>query len=359
MIIICCSSLCIACSTQEDDNATNLGTANLTDVSENILVQTDDNAGQNAQEENQLANTSENTTDTDSNALEKTDNREDQDIEENQLTQISDKTDEKAEPYIDTYVSLTDDTEIEYCEWMKYGEEQVLRVAIQYKEQPENDYRHKEDYFLFITQNGDVSKIIEVNYEDKGVPSGIETDCATQHQLGWACDFNAHFEDVTFDGKEDLLIFVGYSKSSAFYCAYIYENGEFRYERTFEHIDSYVVDTEKEVLYGSAAYGALDFADMTYKYINGEFLITEFIETIYVQINGETFESEKMIYEYEYEFINGKNVLAEIIETIYKYEYINGANVLIEETVNKVDPEQPGRKTIDLKGRYGKEWRRG
>lgn len=326
MIIICCSSLCIACSTQEDDNAANIGTENLTDVSENILIQTDDNAGQNAQEENRLANISENTTNTDSNALEETDHREEQDIEEDQLTQIADKVDEKAESYIDTYVSLTDDTEIEYCEWMEYGEEQVLRVAIQYKEQPENAYQHKEDYFLFITQNGDVSNIIEVNYEGKGVPSGIETDCATNpdHQLGWACGFDAHFEDVTFDGKEDLLIFVGYSKSAAYYCAYIYDNGEFRYERTFEHIPSYTVDTEKEVIYGSVTYGAANFRDMTFKYINEEFLVTEAIDTAYGYANGET-------------------VVDEIRKTTYEYEYINGENVRVEEKVNIENPQQNGK----------------
>lgn len=56
---------------------------------------------------------------------------------------MSDQVDEKAESYIDAYVSLSDDTEIEGCEWMQYGDEQVLRVKIQYKEQPENAYRHK------------------------------------------------------------------------------------------------------------------------------------------------------------------------------------------------------------------------
>lgn len=341
MIIICCSCLCIGCSPQEEADATNMGTESTTDADENKLVETDDNAGQNVQEGNHLAEISENTTDTVPNTLTETDSSDEPDV------------DEKAEPYIDAYVSLSDDTEIEGCEWMQYGDEQVLRVKIQYKEEPENDYPHKEDYFLFMTQDGDVSNIIKVNYEDKGVPYGLETDCATQHQLGAACGFDAHFEDVTFDGEEDLLIFVGYSKGTKFYCAYIYENGEFHYERTFEHIPSYVVDTEKEVIYGSATYTATDFGDVTFEYINGEFLLMESIDTSYGYINGEgvldeirktTYEYEyingenvlvetiKTIDEYEYEFINGENVLDEIIETTYKYEYINGEYVLTETT---------------------------
>lgn len=50
------------------------------------------------------------------------------------------------------------------------------------------------------------------------------------------CDFVAHFEDVTFDGKEDLIISVGDSKTAHYYCTYIYENNGFRYESTFEKI---------------------------------------------------------------------------------------------------------------------------
>lgn len=353
MIIICCCCLCVGCNPQEEADETNMGTESMTDADENALAETDGNAGQNAQEENHLAEISDNTTDTISNTLTETDSNNEPNVEENYLAQISDKVDEKAEPYIVAYVSLSDDTEIEYCNWMEYGEEQVLRVAIQYKEQPENDYRHKEDYFLFISQDGDVLNVIEVNYEDKGLgmADGMETDCATHHRLGWGCDFDAHFEDVTFDGEEDLLIFVGDGRCDRHYCAYIYENGEFRYERTFEHIPVGVVDTEKEVIYGSATYSAMSFGDVTYKYINGEFLIIEAIDTNYVFTNGEnvldevrqtTYEYEyingknvldktiETIDKYEYEFINGENVLDEIVETTYEYEYINGKKVLVE-----------------------------
>lgn len=242
--------------------------------------------------------------------------------------------DEKAESYIDAYVSLSDDTEIEGCEWMQYGDEQVLRVKIQYKEQPENAYRHKEDYFLFITPDGNVSNVLEINYEDKGLAPfwDRETDCATQHKVGSACGFEAHFEDVTFDGEKDLLIFLGHSGngSADACCAYIYENGEFRYERTFEHISYYKVDIENEVIYGYMRYSATSFADLTYKYVNGEFILTETVETYYGSINGENVVEEEIKTTYEY--INGEYEVEEEIKTTYEYEYINGEYVLTETT---------------------------
>lgn len=309
IIIVCYSCLCVACSSREDANTANTGTEKIIDSDENVLVQTDDNAQKNIQEEDTLVNISENTTGTDSNVLEATDHKEEQDIEEDQLTQISDETDEKVESYIEEYINLSDDTEIESCEWMKYGEEQVLRVAIQYKEQPENAYRHKEDYFLFINQDENVSYILFVDYGE----------CL----IGAACGFDAHFEDVTFDGEEDLLIFAGYFKGTESYCAYIYENGEFRYESTFERIPSYEINAEKEEIYGSAAGGAMNFSDMTFKYINGEFLVTEVIDTAYGYTNGEI-------------------VVDEIRKTTYEYEYINGENVRVEEKVNIENPQQSG-----------------
>lgn len=273
IIIICCGCLFAGCSPREGADAANTGMESMTD--------TDENAVQNAQEENNVAEISDSTTDTISDTLTETNSSDEPDVEENNLVEISDKVDEKAEPYIDAYVNLSSDTEIEGCEWMQYGDGQVLRVKVQYTVQPENDYQHKEDYFLFITQTGEVSNVIEVNYEDKGVPYGLETDCATEHELGWACGFDAHFEDVTFDGKDDLLIFVGYSGNSGagFYCAYIYEDGDFRYERTFEHIPSYKVDAVNEVIYGEMRGSAESFYDYVYKYENGEFILLEMNES--------------------------------------------------------------------------------
>ncbi|MCM1496296.1 MAG: hypothetical protein NC089_10935 [Bacteroides sp.] len=187
------------------------------------------------------------------------------------------ETDEKAKSYIDAYINLSEDIEVEGYEWMQYDDEQVLRVEIQYKESPINNYRHKEDYFLFITPDEAVSMTLVVNYEDKGIHIRFdeETECIGNHYLGEGCSFAAHFEDVTFDGNKDLIISVGNSRHAEYYCAYIYENGEFRYEKTFEHIPSYEINNDEKVIYGSDTDGVGLFIDTTYEYIDGAFVQIE------------------------------------------------------------------------------------
>lgn len=184
------------------------------------------------------------------------------------------------ETYINNYVVLSDDTEIAGYEWMQYDGNPVLYVKIQYKEQPENAYQHKEDYFLFMTQDDEVSKVLAVDYEDKGIHIGLdeETECAGNHSLGEGCGFDAHFEDVTFDGRKDLIISVGNSRHAAYYCAYICEDDGFRYEKTFEHIPSYEVKSDEKVICGSDTDGMGWFADMTYEYKDGKFVLTDCVE---------------------------------------------------------------------------------
>lgn len=182
--------------------------------------------------------------------------------------------------YINKYVVLSDDTEIAGCEWMQCDKEFVLRVMVRYKEKPENAYQHKEDYFLFIDENEDVSQTIVVDYEDKGIHIGLneETECEGNHSLGEGCGFDAHFEDVTFDGRKDLIISVGNSRHAAYYCAYICEDDGFRYEKTFEHIPSYKVKSDEKVICGSDTDGMRWSADMTYEYKDGKFVLTDYVE---------------------------------------------------------------------------------
>lgn len=197
--------------------------------------------------------------------------------EEKKPEEVSKSVDEKAECYINDYINLSNDTEVEGYEWMQYDNEQVLHVKIQYKELTVNNYRHKEDYFLFIVQEEKVSQILLVDYEDKGIHVRLDegTECINNHILGEGCSFDAHFEDVTFDNQEDLVISVGNSRHAEYYCVYVYEDGEFRYEKTFEHIPSYVVDIDNEVIYGSDTDGMGLYFDTTYEYKNGEFLLIE------------------------------------------------------------------------------------
>lgn len=178
------------------------------------------------------------------------------------------------------YLDVENDTEIAGYEWMQYDGNPVLHVKIQYKEQPENAYQHKEDYFLFMTQDDEISQVLAVDYGDKGIHIGLdeETECAGNHSLGEGCGFDAHFEDVTFDGRKDLIISVGNSRHAAYYCAYICEDDGFRYEKTFEHIPSYEVKSDEKVICGSDTDGMGWFADMTYEYKDGKFVLTDCVE---------------------------------------------------------------------------------
>lgn len=182
--------------------------------------------------------------------------------------------------YINKYVVLSDDTEIAGYEWMQCDKEFVLRVKVRYKEKPEDAYQHKEDYFLFIDENEDVSQTLVVDYEDKGIHIGLneQTECEGNHSLGEGCGFDAYFEDVTFDGRKDLIISVGNSRHAAYYCAYICEDDGFRYEKTFEHIPSYEVKSDEKVICGSDTDGMGWFADMTYEYKDGKFVLTDCVE---------------------------------------------------------------------------------
>lgn len=183
----------------------------------------------------------------------------------------------KVESYINEFIDLSDSTEVEGYEWMQYGNKQVLHVKIQYTDKPANNYQHKEDYFFFTTWDAPV----DVSYEDKGIHVGTEDECLNNHCLGEGCDFDAHFEDVTFDGQMDLLISVGNSRHAEYYCVYVYENGAFRFEKTFEHIPSYVVDKDQELIYGFDTDGVELNYETVYEYKNGEFvLIEENIENI-------------------------------------------------------------------------------
>ena len=65
---------------------------------------------------------------------------------------------------------------------------------------------------------------------------------------------------------------MGDSKHASYYCAYIYENNAFRYEKSFEHIPSYEINSNKKVIYGSDTDGTGQFYDTTYEYKNGEFV---------------------------------------------------------------------------------------
>ncbi|MDE6686407.1 MAG: hypothetical protein K2K17_03735, partial [Lachnospiraceae bacterium] len=165
--------------------------------------------------------------------------------------------------YIEKYVTLTDDTEIERWEMLNHNGENILRIRVGYNQ---DDLRgtiqgHKEDYFIFLNGNGEAGYVLQVGYEDK--------------TLGYVCDYSAHFEDVTFDGNDDLLIYLGDGRYSSHYCAFIYENGQYRYEKSFEVIPYYELDMENQVIRANDGLSATEAVDYIFEYKNGEFVLTE------------------------------------------------------------------------------------
>lgn len=177
---------------------------------------------------------------------------------------ITDETeiDKEVVKYIDQYVELTDETAVEQYTWVRRDGGDILQIGVRYQDaEPGTIQGHKEDYFIFLNKESDTQQVLYVDYEGKFI--------------GEACSYIAHFEDVTFDGNEDLLIHLGYTSHAVYYCAYIFEDGEYRYEKTFEHIPSYEVDQENQVIHGSDTDGLGWIYEATYQYENGHFVTVE------------------------------------------------------------------------------------
>lgn len=158
---------------------------------------------------------------------------------------------------VQDHVSLEEACELESFEWV--GEEnRCFRVGIRYEEEPENAYIHKEDYYFFFDADNTLTQVLHEDYEDI--------------HIGAACDFNAHFEDVTFDGKEDLIVFIGDGRYERYYTAYVYENGQYMYKKSFEQIPTYQTDAEAKIITGERG-PADNTTYYTFGYENGEFVV--------------------------------------------------------------------------------------
>lgn len=157
-------------------------------------------------------------------------------IEDNKITQFKE--------YISKNISISEKKEIEYERWID-EDEACYRVAIQFKEEREDRYRHTEDYFLFVTDDG--VKCVHVDYTKED----IEAD-----RYVWdACDFDAYLQDVTFDGHKDLIISLGHAGvgGDMIYCAYVYKDGDYIYTKSFEKIPNYKLDEERQCIVGMSS----------------------------------------------------------------------------------------------------------
>ena len=155
-------------------------------------------------------------------------------------------------------IDLPDDREIESHGWVD-DDERCYRVRIDYKEQPENAYKHVEDFFYYIDDDESVISVY-VSYPDKDYPY-------SPRYVHDACDFDAKLEDITFDGHDDIVISLGHAGSHGdeVYCAYVYELGEFVYHRSFEFIPNPEVDAVNKRILSPATYNGEEMIE-SYRY---------------------------------------------------------------------------------------------
>lgn len=127
---------------------------------------------------------------------------------------------------------LSEEEEIYGYERIQHGDSYVVNARIQYKDDSLPWYeRHIENVLVFTTMENEVEQVLPIRYEgvyDTRRERGLES-------LVYSGGYSVRFEDVSFDGEDDILISIGAGRN-AYYCAYIYENGTYRYEPSFEEI---------------------------------------------------------------------------------------------------------------------------
>ncbi len=161
--------------------------------------------------------------------------------------------------YIDSMtIDMPDDRMIESHEWID-DDHRCYRVRIDYKEQPDNAYKHVEDFFYYIEDDESVVTVY-VSYPDKD-------DTKAERYVYDACDFDAKLADVTFDGHDDIVISLGHAGSHGdeIYCAYVYDHGEFVYNRTYELIPNPEIDPDNKRILSSVTYRDEDLTE-PYRY---------------------------------------------------------------------------------------------
>lgn len=168
---------------------------------------------------------------------------------------------------IETECTISASEDIEYFGWV--DENVVFRVAIKRKEEYQDEYDHVRDYFFI--KNNDYVHTLMIDY-----PSKKESRDSDRYVFD-ACDFCAEYIDVNFDNNKDLVISLGHEGPHAYkkYCAYLYEEGEYQYEKSFEEIPNFEINNEEKEIIGSYISGGESYY-IKYKYQDGAFVeITE------------------------------------------------------------------------------------
>ena len=148
---------------------------------------------------------------------------------------------------IDTTMNLVyGEDNLEKIEWVDDNEE-LLRVRIKRSISDSNEYDHKRDYFFRFLTGGKITTL-EVDYPSKSDP--MDSD----RYVYDACDFDVKYEDVNFDGLDDIVISLGHSGvyGEEVYCAYLGElSGGYKYNKSFEEIANYKLDPDNQVIISS------------------------------------------------------------------------------------------------------------
>lgn len=179
----------------------------------------------------------------------------------------------------DAGYSIAEDEYIAGTEWVPSEQYQCLRIMTDYIEQPEDAYQHKADYFIFYDDSKEnIIDMLYINYTDKW--------------LGSANDFKSYMTDITFDGREDLIISLGDSGASSMYCAYINSDTGFRYEPAYSDIPSPKVNYENKTIEGWCRNSAISYTDFIYIYSNGQFICTKML---HYEWDTETVDQYKLV----------------------------------------------------------------
>ncbi len=171
--------------------------------------------------------------------------------------------------------SVEDDSFIEDITELETDNYYGVRIWIDYLEQPKSSYKHKEDYFfLYEKESKELFQILYFNVKD--------------YHIGMACGFEEHFADITFDGKEDLLISMG-GGASQHYQAYVWTEEGFQHDETFR-IGSYKLDEETKTIIGFEKSGAAGIIYSYYRYEENRFISYRYERTEIIEYRGQDYK---------------------------------------------------------------------
>ena len=158
---------------------------------------------------------------------------------------------------------VTEDSYIKNVTELETNDYYGFRIWVDYLEGEESSDTHKEDYFFFYEKESE--ELFQILYFD-----------AEYCNVGKFCGFEEHFEDITFDGKEDLLISKGDFNWCEAYQAYVWTEDGFEYIPF--GIDDYRVDKKNKTISGTNKSKQSCYRDSSYRYEENRFVVYYYSE---------------------------------------------------------------------------------